>query len=62
MNIVAFLGSVTTILSFVAFVGIVLWAYNRRRSPAFDAAANAPFALPDEMAGAGAQAHAESRP
>jgi cbb3-type cytochrome oxidase subunit 3 len=30
-----------------------MWAYSTRRRPAFDEAANAPFALPDEtIAGA----------
>jgi cytochrome c oxidase cbb3-type subunit 4 len=45
---VGILGSMTTVTAFVAFVGIVLWAYSARRKPAFEAAANAPFALPDE--------------
>jgi cytochrome c oxidase cbb3-type subunit 4 len=54
MNIFTFLGSAATVLSFVAFIGIVMWAYSRRRRPAFDEAANAPFALPDETI-AGAQ-------
>jgi cytochrome c oxidase cbb3-type subunit 4 len=48
MNLFTFLSSATTVLSFVVFIGIVLWAYSRRRRPAFDEAANAPFALPDE--------------
>ena len=48
MDIVAMLGSVTTVLSIVAFVAIVAWAWSRRRKAAFDEAANAPFALPDE--------------
>jgi cytochrome c oxidase cbb3-type subunit IV len=42
------LGSVITVLAFVIFVGIVVWAYSKRRKRAFDDAANAPFALPDE--------------
>ena len=54
MNIFTFLSSAATVLSFVAFIGIVMWAYSRRRRPAFDEAANAPFALPDETI-AGAQ-------
>ena len=44
----ASLGSVITVLAFVIFVGIVAWAYSKRRKRAFDDAANAPFALPDE--------------
>ena len=39
----------TTVLAFVAFVGIVAWAFGRGRRKAFDEAANAPFALPDEI-------------
>jgi cytochrome c oxidase cbb3-type subunit 4 len=38
-------------LSFVAFLGIVAWAWGSGRRKAFDEAANAPFALPDEMDG-----------
>lgn len=45
------LGSITTVVAFVAFVAIVLWAYSSRRKAAFDEAANAPFALPDDLAG-----------
>ena len=42
------LSSVMTVLSFAIFVGIVAWAYSKRRRAAFEEAANAPFALPDE--------------
>ena len=42
------LGVATTVLAFVAFVGIVVWAYGSGRRKAFEEAANAPFALPDE--------------
>ena len=45
---VALLGSVTTVVAFTAFVAIAAWAYSARRKAAFDAAANAPFALPDD--------------
>jgi cytochrome c oxidase cbb3-type subunit 4 len=48
----AILGSITTVLAFATFIGIVAWAYSRRRGAAFRAAAFEPFALPDE---AGAQ-------
>ena len=48
MTLVSFLGSLTTVLSFVVFVGIVIWAYSKRRREQFDAAALAPFALPDD--------------
>jgi len=43
------LSSVMTVLSFAIFVGIVAWAYSKRRRAAFEEAANAPFALPDDV-------------
>ena len=33
-----------TILIFVAFMGLVFWAYNSKRKSSFDEAANLPFA------------------
>ena len=48
MQIYSLLASVTTVVSFVMFLGIVRWAYSRQRAQAFDDAAQAPFALPDE--------------
>jgi cytochrome c oxidase cbb3-type subunit 4 len=48
MNIYSILATATTVLSFLSFLGIVAWAYSRRRRDAFEEAANAPFALPDE--------------
>ena len=36
--------SVMTVLSFVTFMGIVLWTYLGRRSADFDSAAALPFA------------------
>jgi cytochrome c oxidase cbb3-type subunit 4 len=33
-----------TLLVFVAFIGVVLWAYSSRRKKGFDDAANLPFA------------------
>jgi cytochrome c oxidase cbb3-type subunit 4 len=44
------LSSAVTVVAFVTFIGIVAWAYSRRRREAFAQAANAPFALPDETA------------
>lgn len=38
------LRSVITLLSLLAFVGIVVWAYGARRKDRFDEAANLPFA------------------
>jgi cytochrome c oxidase cbb3-type subunit 4 len=48
----AILGSISTVVMFVTFVGIVLWAYSGRRKAAFEAAAMEPFALPDEQTNA----------
>ena len=48
MEIYSTLASVTTVVTFVVFVGIVRWAWSGRRSRSFHDAANAPFALPDE--------------
>lgn len=48
MDIFSILSSATTVLSFLTFLGIVAWAYSSHRKAAFDEAANAPFALPDE--------------
>ena len=38
----------STLLMFVAFMGIVFWAYSKRRKNDFEEAANLPFA-DDEM-------------
>jgi len=48
MELYSTLSSVFTVLSFLIFVGIVLWAWSGHRHDAFAQAANAPFALPDE--------------
>ena len=39
--------SLITVLSFAAFLGIVFWAWSAKRKPAFDEAANLPFADED---------------
>jgi cytochrome c oxidase cbb3-type subunit 4 len=44
------LRSVMTVILLVAFVGIVVWAYSRRRRADFDAAAKLPLA--DDGSGA----------
>ena len=49
MTISTFLSSLMTVVSFVTFIGIVLWAFSGKRKRAFDEAANAPFALPDDV-------------
>ena len=51
MSLATAAGIVTTVISFVVFVGIVVWAWSSRPRAAFARAAQAPFALPDEMAG-----------
>jgi cytochrome c oxidase cbb3-type subunit 4 len=48
MEIYSVLGSITTVVSFLVFLGIVGWAYSKRRAQGFAEAANAPFALPDD--------------
>ena len=40
--------SLQTVLAFIAFVGIVIWAYSKRRKKSFDDAANLPFADEDQ--------------
>ena len=37
------LRSVTTVVSFLVFVGIMAWAWSKRRSADFEEAANLPF-------------------
>jgi cytochrome c oxidase cbb3-type subunit 4 len=41
-------GIISTVIPLITFLGIVTWAYSRRRKAAFSEAANAPFALPDD--------------
>ena len=64
MNAYNVVSIVTTVLAIVAFLGIVAWAYGRGRRKAFDEAANAPFALPDEndKTSTGNDRQAEPRP
>ncbi|MEQ6916974.1 cbb3-type cytochrome oxidase subunit 3 [Halomonas aquatica] len=40
---------VIIILLIIAFAGLTLWAYSKRRKPDFDEAANLPFADEDEQ-------------
>ncbi|HWD15602.1 MAG TPA: CcoQ/FixQ family Cbb3-type cytochrome c oxidase assembly chaperone [Casimicrobiaceae bacterium] len=49
MELYALLSSVITVLSLALFIGIVAWACSARRRDAFARAANAPFALPDDL-------------
>lgn len=41
-------GIISTVLPFATFIGIVVWAWSRKRRVMFNEAANAPFALPDD--------------
>lgn len=55
---------VVTVLSFLTFIGIVLWSYSGRRAKAFDEAANLPFADDEQDAyesGLTARADAQKR-
>lgn len=47
------LRSLFTVLSFLAFVGIVWWAYSSRRKDAYEAAARIP--LEDDLPAGGGQ-------
>jgi len=49
MDYDSIIGSVSTVVSVVTFGGIVVWAYAARRREEFAQAADAPFALPDEV-------------
>jgi cytochrome c oxidase cbb3-type subunit 4 len=37
------LRSMATVVSFVTFIGIIVWAYSRRNAADFEEAANLPF-------------------
>jgi len=37
------LRSLATVVSFVTFIGIIVWAYSRRNAADFEEAANLPF-------------------
>ena len=51
MDTRTFLHIVMTVIAFITFLGIVFWAWSHKRKHEFDAAANAPFALPDDAEG-----------
>ncbi len=48
MDLQSIIGTATTVGSFVAFAGIVWWAYGAARRERFERDALAPFAVPDE--------------
>ena len=41
------LRSIVTILAFIAFIGIVVWAWSQRNQASFDEAAQLPFRQDD---------------
>lgn len=49
MDLVNELRSVITVVAFIAFIGIVVWAYSRRRKEAFDEAARLPFTEDEDL-------------
>ena len=53
MDTPTLLHSIMTLIAFITFIGIVVWAYSRKRKADFEEAANAPFALPDDADGPG---------
>ncbi len=38
------LRGISTLVLFIAFIGLCIWAYSKKRKPEFDEAANLPFA------------------
>ncbi len=46
-ELINLLRSIHTVLMFVVFIGICVWAYSGRRKRAFEEAANLPFADED---------------
>ena len=49
MTVVSIIGSLSTVLSVLAFAAVIWWACGRTRRARFEAAARAPFALPDDL-------------
>jgi cbb3-type cytochrome oxidase subunit 3 len=41
--------SAMTVVSFLVFIAICAWAYSKHRRQPYEDAANAPFAVPDEL-------------
>ena len=49
MTTFSILASAMTVITFVVFIAIVAWAYSRHRHDPYRDAAQAPFALPDDL-------------
>lgn len=43
MELMTYIHSFWTLIAFIVFIGIVIWAWSGRRSKEFDEAANLPF-------------------
>lgn len=52
MNTINLIRTVVTVASFVIFLGLMAWAWSKRRAPDFEQAARLPFA--DDAAPTGA--------
>ena len=50
MELIAIFQSLWTIVVMVVFLGIVVWAYSKKRKTTFDAAANSPIDDDDSVA------------
>jgi cytochrome c oxidase cbb3-type subunit 4 len=42
------IGSIFTVIVFVSFIGVMIWAFSSRNKKSFDEAANLPFADEDK--------------
>ncbi|KPK30246.1 MAG: cytochrome oxidase [Betaproteobacteria bacterium SG8_40] len=49
MDLINDLRSAVTVVAFIAFIGIVVWAYSHRRKEAFDEAARLPFTEDEDL-------------
>ena len=49
MHVYSILASAMTVISFFLFIAICAWAYSKHRRQPYEDAANAPFALPDDL-------------
>jgi cytochrome c oxidase cbb3-type subunit 4 len=51
MDLLNELRSAVTVVAFIVFIGIVVWAYSSRRKKAFDEAARLPFTEDEDLPG-----------
>ncbi len=52
--------SIWTVVMFIVFIGIVLWAYNGKRKQSFDEAANLPLEDDDDVSPQGSRQEEKS--